>query len=278
MHSAANHLIQLQELILIRDEQKVAGGTHHLEQLDNSIRTMTAELHSDVRVQFEKLLKKDRVVIVPVYDGICAACGMRLPISLVQSVRVARDVHMCPNCARLLFYPESAPRRLGKPVRRLDPPKIGISRFTSHTLMIPKLEAETKDDVIKELAGKLQTEEFVDKADRLVEEALRREAMISTGMGHGLAFPHVRGVEGGGLTLALGISHKGVIWNTGENETVKIVFFIVIPTAASAFYLKLLAGLSETFSKPEARKLLMAEKDPEKLWKTLAKITRATIK
>lgn len=278
MHPVANHLIQLQELILIRDEQKVAGISQHLEQLDTSIRSMTSALQGDVKVQFEKLHKKDRIVIVPVYDGICAACGMRLPISLVQAVRIGRDVHICPNCARMMYYPESSARRLGKPPRRSEPQKVGISRFTSHTLMIPKLESENKEGVIRELAFKMEHEGFVDKADRLLEDSLRREAMISTSVEHGVAFPHVRGVEGGGLTLAMGISHKGIPWTPNAENLTKIIFFIVIPTAASAFYLKLLAGLSETFMKPENRKAVMAEKDPEKLWKTLAKVTRTTIK
>jgi mannitol/fructose-specific phosphotransferase system IIA component (Ntr-type) len=278
MHPAANHLIQLQELILIRDEQKVAGITHHLEKLDSSISAMSGQLQGEAMSLFQKLHKKDHIVIVPVSDGICAACGMRLPISLVQAIRIGRDIHGCPNCARMLFFPEVAPRRVGKAPRRTDPQKVGISRFTSHTLMIPKLESENKEGAIRELAYKMEYEGFVDKADKLVEEALRREALVGTAIDHGLAFPHVRAVEGGGLTLALGLSPKGIKFNEGSDELTKIIFFLVIPTAASAFYLKLLAGLAETFMKQENRKTLMAEKDPEKLWKALAKVTRTTIK
>ncbi len=119
---------------------------------------------------------------------------------------------------------------------------------------------------------------FLDKADKLIEEALRREALVSTAVDHGLAFPHVRGVEGGGLTLALGISQKGIQFEGPKDQLTRIIFFMVIPTAASAFYLKLIAGLAETFMKPEARKSLMAEKDPEQLWKVLGRVTKSTIK
>ena len=278
MHPVANHLIQLQEMILIRDEQKVHGVNDHLERLDKNISTMGGELHGDVKVSFDRLLKKDRSVIVPVADGACAACGMRLPISLVQAVRIGRDIHNCPNCARMLFFPEVAPRRIAKAPRRTDPKKVGISRFTSHTLMIPRLEATDKEGAISELAYKMESEGFVDKADTLVEEALRREALVSTGVAHGVAFPHVRGVEGGGLALAMGVSPKGIKFSEDSKNLTKIIFFMVIPTAASAFYLKLLAGLAETFMKADTRKAVLAEKDPEKLWKVLTKVTRATIK
>jgi mannitol/fructose-specific phosphotransferase system IIA component (Ntr-type) len=144
--------------------------------------------------------------------------------------------------------------------------------------MIPRLQSEDKDGVITELAMKMGAEGFVDDADKLLEEALRREAIFSTAVEHGLAFPHVRNVEGGGLTFALGIHRKGIKFDGPGGKLTRIVFFIVIPTAASAFYLKLLAGLTETFMRAPARKALVAETEPLKLWKALVKLTRATIK
>ena len=278
MQSVVNLLIQLQELQHIRDEQKVTKGISHLEELDASIKSMTDVLPPNIRTLYDKLLKKDHIVIAPISDGICAVCGMKLPISLVQAVRIAREIHGCPNCARMLYFPESAPRHMKRAYVPGEPIKPGISRFSSHSLMIPRIESEDKEGTIRELAYKMEAEGFVDRADKLVESALRRESIHSTAVDHGLAFPHVRNVEGGGLTLALGISKKGIDFHSIDNTLTKIFFFIVIPTAASAFYLKLLAGLTETFMKAEARKAIMAEKDSEKMWKTLIKITRSTIK
>jgi mannitol/fructose-specific phosphotransferase system IIA component (Ntr-type) len=68
-------------------------------------------------------------------------------------------------------------------------------------------------------------------------------------------------VEGGGLTLALGVSRKGIAFDGADAKPTHLVFFIVIPIAASAFYLKLLAGLAETFVKVENRKAILACKD-----------------
>jgi mannitol/fructose-specific phosphotransferase system IIA component (Ntr-type) len=278
MQAVINHLIQLQELILIRDEQKVTSGNEHLESLNASIQSMTQKLPADVRIQFDKLAKRDRLVIVSIPDGICAGCGMRLPISGVQSVRQLREVQYCPNCARILYYSDEQPRRVKKGPRRTDVPKMGIARFSSETLVISDLQAETGEGAIRELAAKMQAEGFVDDAEKFVEGVLRREAILSTVMSSGVAFPHVRGVEGGGLTLALGISRKGVQFHNHGEASTKIIFLVAIPTAASAFYLRLLAGLAQVFSKPEARKLLAAEKEPVKVWKALVKLTRATIK
>jgi mannitol/fructose-specific phosphotransferase system IIA component (Ntr-type) len=278
MHPLANHLVQLQELTLIKDEQQLAQRKEHLDQLDLAIKEMTEKLPPGVRDQFIKLHKKDHIVIGPISEGMCSLCRMTLPISLVQAVRMGREIHSCPTCAHMLCYPDSVARWVGVRPRRMAPRKVGISRFSSETLMAPKLEAENRETAIHELAYKMESEGFVDKADKLVESALSREAIVPTGFDHGLAFPHARGVEGGGLTLAMGISRKGIDFGGTDKSLAHIIFFMAIPTAASAFYLKLLAGLTETFMEAEARKAIMAEKEPDKLWKTLIKVTRSTVK
>ncbi|MDP6522721.1 MAG: PTS sugar transporter subunit IIA [Kiritimatiellia bacterium] len=277
MHPVANHIIQLQELTLIRDEQRIAERGEHLEQLNASIKTMTGQLSKNVRMTFEKLQKRDPIAIAPVSGSNCSVCGMALPISLQQSIRMGKEIHSCPNCARMLYAPEDAPKRVGERTRRTGPRKVGISRFSSHTLMIPCLEGEDKESCISELAFRMEEEGFVEGADMLVEEALRREAIVSTAFVNGLAFPHVRGVEGGGLTLAVGVSKKGVKFEKDAKPS-HIIFFIVIPTAASAFYLKLLSGLSKAFSKKKNCEAMLAETVPEKMWKILARVTRTTIK
>ncbi len=278
MHPVVNQLIQMKELILIRDEQKLVSGDAHLETLGAAIKGMADKLPAEIREHVEKLHKKHEAAIVPIAGQVCSGCGMTLPISLVQAVRLAKEVHSCPNCARLLYFAESAAKRIASKRRRTGRQKAGISRFSAPSLMIPQLTSSTTEDVIAEMASKMEAEGFVEGADKLVEAALQREAIVSTAVGHGLAVPHVRGVEGGGLALAVGLAPKGIRWGGSQEQLTKIVVFIVIPTAASAFYLKLLAGLAETFSDAEARKVLLAEKDADGLWKTLQKLTRRTVK
>ena len=277
MHPIVNHLIQLQELSLIRDEQKAHKRIDRLEQLDTSIHTLTGQLSPEVRQTVSMLQRRNALMIVPVSNGVCAGCGMKLPISLVQSVRSAELLQNCPTCLRILYMPEAPVRHVAKAPRRFAPQKAGISRFSSASLMIPRLAASDREGTIQELASKVQAEGFVDNAEKMIEQALAREAIVSTAIDHGIAFPHVRGVEGGGLTLALGLSSKGIRFGDDAKALTRIVFFVVIPTAASAFYLKLIAGLAEVFVDAEARKKLLAEDDPEKVWKALVKATRTAI-
>jgi mannitol/fructose-specific phosphotransferase system IIA component (Ntr-type) len=277
MQSLINHLNQLQELVLIRDEHRTTGDGSHMDRLNDSIDQLTDKLPPDMKSLYQRLYKKDHIVMAPMYNGCCAICGMRMPISQVQAVRMCKQIQNCPSCARILYEESDAPRWVGETPSRSEPRKSGISRFSAESLMVPDLKATTGAEAIAELAKVMEEKNFVSGADKLVETALEREAVLSTAMENGLAFPHVRGVEGGGLTLALGISKKGVKFDDAGN-VVNIVFFLTIPTAVSAFYLRLMSGLTETFLKEQNREAILAAETPEQLWKALTKATRYSIK
>ena len=143
--------------------------------------------------------------------------------------------------------------------------------------MRPNLDGMSKEAVITLLSTAMAEQHFVDNADRLVQAALEREAVLSTALDNGLAFPHVRGVEGGGLALALGVSRKGIRFGD-DGCLANIICFMTIPTAVSAFYLRLMSGLTEAFLKQPNRDALLTAETPEQLWKVLVKATRYTIK
>ena len=277
MQPVINLLVQLQELIVARAQQEAGMPGAQLDQLDASIASLKKEIPSDVSQQFARLLQKSPLAIVPVVNGVCTACGMTLPVSLVHQVHAAEKIYHCPACARLLFHRESSARNTRKAPRRSDPPKVGIERFSAEALMIPALKGTDRDAVLAELCQKLAAEGFVDDAGKLLESALKREAIISTAVENGLAFPHVRCIEGGALTLALGLAPKAIKFDPAGKACTRIVFFVVIPTAASAFYLKLLSGLSQVFQKEENRAKLLEADSSEKLWKALMKTTRLVI-
>ena len=121
----------------------------------------------------------------------------------------------------------------------------------------------------------MQEASFISSADSLVTAALERESILSTAMEGGLAFPHVRGVEGGGLALALGVSRKGIDW---DGEKVHLVFLSAIPVAVSAFYLRLMSGLSKAFARESNFAAVMEANDAAALWRALQKATRTTVK
>lgn len=278
MKNQINLLNQLQELVLTRDEHHQMGDGSHMDALSDSIDALVGKLDPQIKALYERLYKKDHVVMSPMANGCCAVCGMRLPISQVQQVRLAKTIQTCSSCGRMLFNEEEdAPKYTGgKPVRG-EPRKTGISRFSAEELMLPSLKAKTPAEAIAELAIAMSEHHFVSNPESLVKSALDRESVLSTAMGEGLAFPHVRGVEGGGLTLAIGVSEDGIVWDA-EGSKVHVVVFSVIPVAVSAFYLRLVAMLCEAFKKKENLTLVRGLNSSGELWKNIVKATRYTMK
>ncbi len=273
-----NQLIQLQELIVARMQKKAAMPNAPLEALDANIALLGADLPPQVKSHLNRLLQRHPEAVVPLIDENCTGCGMRQTKSMVNEVLKADELLRCPDCTRYLYYPsdvvarERAARIYGE-----KPPK-GIARFSAPSLMVVPLTGDTPEAVLGQLCARLQQEDFVEDADLLLELAMQREAIVSTAVDSGMAFPHVRGVEGGGLTMVMGVHKKGIKFGGPGRTLTRIFFFMVIPTATSAFYLKLISGLSQTFREKEARELLLASTDEAELWKILVRQTRRKIK
>ena len=274
MKSQINILRQLQELVLTRDEHHQTGDGSHLDALNDSISALQRKLEPQVSGIYENLYKKSHVFISAMTNNCCAVCGMQVPIAHGQQVRIAQHLVTCSSCGRILFADDDAVVNTAEAPDR-DSPKTGVSRFSAEELMIADLDASTREEAIARLAERMEQSKFISNADSLVTAALERESILSTAIDGGIAFPHVRGVEGGGLTFALGVSPKGIDWN---GETVNLVFLSAIPVAVSAFYLRLMSGLTKAFAKEPSRRAVLEAKDSGSLWKALQKATRATVK
>lgn len=277
MRPIINHLIQLQELTIARAQKEVSSTGSQLAELEQAIKDLSGELPDDVHTLFDRIQKKDLLAIVPVAHNTCTGCAMGVPLSVVQHVRLAEKIHTCPHCARILYVPVTTITSKGQRPRRGDPPKVGIERFSSVKLMIPQLEGNTAEEVIQEISACMAEAGFIEDPKGLAEHAMNREAIVSTAVDHAIAFPHVRGVEGGGLALVVGLHKKGIKFGAPGRKLTRIFFFMAIPTASSAFYLKLLSGLSQTFQKEEAREKLFEADTPEKLWKTMVRLTKGKV-
>jgi mannitol/fructose-specific phosphotransferase system IIA component (Ntr-type) len=274
-----NQLIQLQEMVVARMQKKASMPKAPLGALNQNIALLGANLPQRVKSHLNQLLQKHPEAVVPIVAGHCTGCGMGVSKSLVNEILHGDELHRCLNCTRYLYCPSEIVAR--EHISRVygEARQIGIARFSAPSLMVSPLSGTTPEEVLGELCQRMQQEAFVEDGNHLFELAMQREAIISTGVDSGMAFPHVRGVEGGGLTMALGIHKKGIHFGGPGKTLTRIFFFMVIPTATSAFYLKLIAGLSQTFREKEAREALLAVADDEQvLWNTLIRKTCKAIK
>ena len=265
-------LRQIQHLALIREEEANLGNGTRREELASEMKRLVAQLEPEAAALRQRLLVKNPIFMAPLSKGNCSACGLRIPTSQLQHVLSKDRLVVCGSCGRILYVPDvkATGLRTGEP-----DPKFLLSRFSTAKLMIPALKATTPEEAMRELCAVLAKEKVIAEPERVVAAALEREKILTTAVGHGLAFPHMRGVEEGVLTFACGVSPSGIDWN---GELVHLVFFTTLPVVASPFYLKLLAALASTFEDGEKLPFVLAAGDAKTLWKELNKATRVAVK
>ncbi|MCR4336266.1 MAG: PTS sugar transporter subunit IIA [Candidatus Omnitrophica bacterium] len=146
-----------------------------------------------------------------------------------------------------------------------------ISDFLCSKAVTAELESTTKKEVIEELTDLLvQAGAFEKKIKpKLVEVLLTREALGSTAIGQGIAIPHGKSEQVTKLTAALGISKKGVNFDSLDGEPAYIFFLLVAPIDSAGPHLKALARISRLLKDKYFRENLKVAKDEKMILKLI---------
>ncbi len=119
-----------------------------------------------------------------------------------------------------------------------------LADFTAPGLILSHLAGRDAPSVLQELSDALRREGRIGDTVPLYSAALKRETLITTHVGAGIALPHARMTGLKQLSFALGRSEQPLAWESGKNGSVTLVFLLAIPAQDSQEYLQLISGLS----------------------------------
>jgi len=139
-----------------------------------------------------------------------------------------------------------------------------ITDILSRDLILPKLEAKTKAEVLGELAKALASKHPEIDLDDLTAVLGERERLGSTAIGDGIAIPHgkLRGVTR--IIGAFGRHREGVDFESLDGNPSQLFFVLVAPEDSASLHLKALARVSRLLKDNSFRdKLLSAEAEDE---------------
>ncbi len=139
--------------------------------------------------------------------------------------------------------------------------------FTADAIKL-KLEATTKDDILKELISLLALDE---KSEGMLYKMLkRRENLGSTGIGRGIAIPHCRSLVVSRLRVAFGRKPEGIDFKAIDDKSVFNFFLIVAPPLeVSNQYLPVLGKVAQFAKEPDVPELLAKLERPEEFLQLL---------
>ena len=122
-----------------------------------------------------------------------------------------------------------------------------IMDFLCSDAITVNLEAQDKKTAITELAELLKKAKKIKDTSEIIETVLEREKLGSTGIGQGVAIPHGKTDAASEQIGALGISQKGVDFNSLDGEPVYIIFLLNGPVEVAGQHLKALSRISRLF-------------------------------
>lgn len=123
----------------------------------------------------------------------------------------------------------------------------------------------SKHDALDSLVDRLTNLGAVEDREALERAMYEREAIMSTGIGSGVAIPHVRIKEISRPTVGVGISREGIDFDTLDNEPVNVVVLFAMPARSQKEYLGLLAQVMLSLRTPGFRDRLLACKTPDEV-------------
>jgi mannitol/fructose-specific phosphotransferase system IIA component (Ntr-type) len=139
--------------------------------------------------------------------------------------------------------------------------------LTPERVVVP-LAARDKPGIIAEL-----THHLVDRSGGAFQEVLgaveEREAVLSTGIGFGVAIPHARSSAVRELSLVCGLSPEPVPYDSIDGEPVRLFFLIVGPEASAGQHIKVLSRIARLVRRDNLRQRLCEARTAEQFYATL---------
>jgi PTS system nitrogen regulatory IIA component len=129
----------------------------------------------------------------------------------------------------------------------------------------------SKKDVLITMAENLAATPQIKNSQELLAEILKREELMSTAIGCGIAIPHVRLSSITDLVVSVGISRTNIVdFNPMDDEPVRLVFMIAAAHNQHAYYLQTLSWFSTRLKNKELRDSLLAAETPQQVYELLA--------
>jgi nitrogen PTS system EIIA component len=126
------------------------------------------------------------------------------------------------------------------------------------------IDSQSKSDVLNVLVGNLAQSPAVRDPGGLLAGVLRREEMMSTGIGLGVAVPHVRLDTVDEVVMAVARSTTDISdYESVDGQPIRMVFMIAAGADQHKEYLRVLSGLTRLVREEPIREKLLRAEDPQ---------------
>jgi fructose-specific phosphotransferase system IIA component len=128
-----------------------------------------------------------------------------------------------------------------------------------------ELEARKKNEALQELVELLNRAGKIQNQAAALAGLIEREKLTSTGIGSGIAIPHLLSAETEETVMAFGRKKEGLRFDSVDNQPVTLIFLIVGPKNQEYAHLRLLSRLSRLLHDEGFRQALLDAGTPDEI-------------
>jgi nitrogen PTS system EIIA component len=133
-----------------------------------------------------------------------------------------------------------------------------FSDFICFDTVVPKLQATDRDGVIAELVSSLAEAGKLGEVDpaQMTKAVIKRENEASTGMGKGVAVPHIKNDVVKTVVATLGLSETGIDFSSLDKQPVYAVILLISPNDNPDMHLQAMEHVFKYLQQEKFRKFL----------------------
>ncbi|MEQ1630809.1 MAG: PTS sugar transporter subunit IIA [Planctomycetota bacterium] len=150
-----------------------------------------------------------------------------------------------------------------------------IDTLVTSATVLAEVKAKTKEAALKELLATAQAAGVFPKKllAALGKKLADREAIGSTGLGNGVAVPHLKHEEITTPSLVLARATSAIEWQAIDGRPVSIMFLVVSPASDPETHLQCLRWISTLARNADFRRFLTDASDADQMRELLRELS-----
>jgi fructose-specific phosphotransferase system IIA component len=138
-----------------------------------------------------------------------------------------------------------------------------LSELLNASAVTMRLKAGSKREALVELTELLEAAHGFHSQGEILDRVMRREAMMTTGIGYGVAIPHGKARSVDRMAAAVGVAPQGLEFESEDGQPVYLLVLFVSPENATTQHVRVLANISRLLKEESVRKSLREARSPE---------------
>jgi len=143
-----------------------------------------------------------------------------------------------------------------------------ISEMIDETKIID-LTSTDKKNALNELLDTICKDDKITNEKVFKKEISKREKLMSTGIGYGIAIPHARHKTVKDFVIALGRKKEGLEYESIDDKPVKLIFMIGASDTQDKEYIKVLSRLILRLKNQELVQKILSAENPSDIYELI---------